>query len=166
MKKQPMWLFHLLYVYVAGLFKTIHSKHHPQGIDFLYNIQHDCPLSKCTASGKQPLMQERVESGLVQTYIEHKPIERFVINTHAFHNSHLLRAALPRSLVAPIQLHPDRRAKHFEIAGGLRVTQEAKRKVRITQKKNEVINPANITGPGPNKRKRLETGEEKLDGAL
>ena len=27
-------------------------------------------------------MQEHVESGLIQAYIEHKPIERFVINTH------------------------------------------------------------------------------------
>ena len=137
-------------------------EHHVQGIDFLYNVQHDCPLSKCTASGRQPLMQERVESGLVQTYIEHQPIERFVINTHAFHNSHLLRAALPRSLVVPIPLHPDRQAKHFEFAGTLRVTQEVKRKARATQKKNEV---ANNTSQGPNKRKRLETEEEILDGA-
>ena len=110
-------------------------------------------------------MQERVESGLVQTYIEHQPIERFVINTHAFHNAHLLRAALPRSLVAPILLHPDQQAKHFEIAGGLRVTQEAKRNARAAQKKDEVTNPAS-TGPGPNKRKRLETEEENLDGAV
>lgn len=137
-------------------------KHHAQGIDFLYNVQHDCPLSKCTASGKQPLMQERVESGLIQTYIEHKPIERFVINTHAFHNAHLLRANLPRSVVAPIPVHPDRQAKHLEIARGLRVTQEPKRKAR-GQGGNEVINPADSTGPGPNKRKRLETQQEDLD---
>jgi len=144
----------------------IHFKHQLQGINFLYNVQHDCPLSKCTASGKQPLMQERVESGLVQTYIEHKLIERFVINTHAFHNAHLLRATLPRSLVAPIPLHPDRQAKHFEIAGRLRVMQEAKRQVRVAQKKNEVIKSANDAAPGPNKRKRLETEEEDLDGAV
>ena len=31
-------------------------------------------------------MQERVESGLFKTSIEHKPVEHFVINTHAFHN--------------------------------------------------------------------------------
>ena len=105
-------------------------------------------------------MQERVDSGLIQAYIEHKPIERFVINTHAFHNAHLLWAALPRSLVAPIPLHTNRQAKHFEIAGGLRVTQEAKRKARAVQKKNGVMNPADGTGSGPNKRKRLETGLE------
>ena len=160
MKKQPMWLFHLLYVCAACLYSITRYKHRVQGIDFLYNVQHDCSLSKCTASGKQPLMQERVESGLIQAYIEHKPIERFVINTNSFHNAHLLRATLPRSLVAPIPLHPNRQSKHFEIAGGLRVTQEAKRKARAVQKKNGVINPAGDAGAGPSKRKRLETGLE------
>jgi hypothetical protein len=111
-------------------------------------------------------MQERVDSGLIQTCIEHKPIERFVINTHAFHNAHLLRATLPHSLVAPIPLYPDRQAKHFEIAAGLRVTQEAKRKTRVAQKKKEVINLADDTGPGPTKRKRLEMQEEDLDGVV
>jgi hypothetical protein len=165
MKKLPMWLFHQLYVYAVGLYiSIIHFNHHVQGIDFLYNVQHDCTLSKCTASGTRPLMQERVESGLIQTCIEHKPVERFVINTHAFHNAHLLRATLPRSLVAPIPLHPDRKAKHFEIAGSLRLTQEAKRKTRAAQKKKQVINPADNTGPGPKKRKRLETEEEDLEG--
>ena len=110
---------------LPALFSIIYLPH-IQGIDFLYNVQHDCPLAKCTTSGKQPLMQERVESGLIKSYIEHQPTERFVINTHAFHNAHLLCATLPRSLVAPIQLHQDRQAKHVEIVGRLRATQEAK----------------------------------------
>ncbi|KJA12723.1 hypothetical protein HYPSUDRAFT_125329, partial [Hypholoma sublateritium FD-334 SS-4] len=50
--------------------------------------------------------QERVESGSFRSYIQHNPIERFVINTHAFHNAHRLRAALERSLVVPIPLYP------------------------------------------------------------
>jgi hypothetical protein len=108
-------------------------------------------------------MQERVESGLVKSYIEHQPLERFIINTHAFHNAHLLRATLPRSLVVPIPLHQDRQAKHIEIAGSLRVAQEAKRtatKARAAQKKQEVINSADR--PGPSKRTRLEMEEADL----
>lgn len=128
-----------------------------QGLDFLYNVQHDCPLSKCTASGKQPLMQERVESGQIKAYIEHQPIERFVINTHAFHNAHLIRASLPRSLVAPAPFHPDRRAKHFEHAGSFRATQEAKRTASKARKNDGIPNPVQI-GTGSNKRQRLETG--------
>ena len=71
-------------------------------------------------------MQECVESGLVKSYIEHQPLERFIINTHAFHNAHLLRATLLHSLVVPILLHQDRQAKHIEIAESLQVTQKAK----------------------------------------
>ena len=52
-----------------------------------------------------------------------------IINTHAFHNPHILRSTLPRYLVLPIPLHQDRQAKHIEIAGNLqvRVAQETKR---------------------------------------
>jgi hypothetical protein len=125
----------------------------------VYNVQHDCPRAQCTASGSQPVMQERVESGLMKSYIEHQALERFVINTHAFHNTHLLRATLPRSLVVPIPLHQDRQAKHVEIAGRLRATQGAKRiatKARAAQKKQAV---ADGPGPGPSKRTRLEIEE-------
>lgn len=127
-----------------------------QRIDFLYNVQHDCSLAKCTASGKRPVMQERVESGLLMTYIEHRPCERFIINTHAFHNAHLLRSTLPRSLVAPIPLFQNRQTKHIEMARNLRETQQAKRtatKARATQKRQDTINAA---GPPSNKRMRSE----------
>ena len=134
-----------------------------QNIGFLYNVQHDCPLAKCTASGKQPLIQERVESSLFKTYIEHKPIERFVINTHAFHNAHRLRAALQRSLVVPFLLYPleVRQAKHTEIARILRATQKAKLEARIAQKKKKAMTPADKTGSViPQKRRRSEMEAE------
>lgn len=131
-----------------------------QGVDFLYNVQHDCPLSKCTASGKQPLIQERVESGKVKACIEHQPIERFIVNTHAFHNAHLIRASLPRLLIAPIPLHQDRQSKHFEIAGGFRAAQEVKRTANKARKNLAIQNPAGQTGGGSNKRQRLDTGED------
>ncbi len=112
-------------------------------------------------------MQERVESGLVRTYIEHQPLERFVINTHAFHNAHLLRATLPRSLVVPIPLHRDRQTKHIEIAGSLRATQVVKRtatKTRAALKKQQVMN-SDMSRPGPSKRTRLEMEETDLGEA-
>jgi hypothetical protein len=107
-------------------------------------------------------MQERVESGLFKTYIEHQPIEQFVINTHAFHNAHLLQATLPRSIIVPIPLYQDQEAKHIEIAGNLRSTQEFKRtatKACAMQKKQDA-NQA--TGSGPNKRARLEMQEADI----
>ncbi|KIJ94946.1 hypothetical protein K443DRAFT_639947 [Laccaria amethystina LaAM-08-1] len=124
--------------------ETVYAVIPPADIGFLYNVQHDCPLAKCTASGKQPLVQEQVESGLFKTYIEHRSIESFVINTHAFHNAHRLRAALDRSLVVPIPLYQleDRKAQHAKIAQSLRATQKAKREARASQKK-EMFPPSN-----------------------
>lgn len=135
-------------------------------MEFLYNVQHDCPLAKCTATGKQAVMQERVKSGLFTTYIEHQPIDRFIINTHAFHNAHLLRATLPRSLVVPILLCQNRESKHIEIASSLCATQEGKRtaaKARAAQKRQEAKDNVEQTSSGPNKRPRLEFGQD-LDG--
>ncbi|KAJ6610843.1 hypothetical protein B0H10DRAFT_1810936 [Mycena sp. CBHHK59/15] len=44
---------------------------------------------------------------------------RFIINSHAFHNAHLLCAALPRDLLVPILLFEDRKAKQDEFAATL-----------------------------------------------
>ena len=127
----------------------------------MYNAQHDCHLAKCTASGKRLLLQERVESGLTETVIEHHTVDRFVINTHAFHNAHLLRATLPRSLIAPISIYQDRQAKHTEIAGKLRISQESKQataKVRAADKKRAAVE---VLGPDSKQKKsRTELTDE------
>ncbi|KIK05963.1 hypothetical protein K443DRAFT_90306, partial [Laccaria amethystina LaAM-08-1] len=62
---------------------------------FKYNIQHDCCQAGCIASGKWAVLQEHVESGITETYIEHKPLDIFLINAHSFHNAHLIQAILP-----------------------------------------------------------------------
>jgi hypothetical protein len=137
-----------------------------QGTDFLYNVQHDCPLAKCTTFGKQPLMQECIESGLVKTYIEHQPIKCFVINTHAFHNAHLLHTTLPCSLVLPIPPHQDQWVKHIEIAVNLHIAQETKQnatKVHAVQKKLAAANSTDDSGPGSKKQKRMRVKE--MDGS-
>jgi hypothetical protein len=83
-------------------------------------------------------MQERVESDQIEQYIIHQPLDRFFINMHGFHNSHLLRATLPRDLVAPIPLFPDRQAKHFELAAQLR-EQVAGRKIALAKKRKQPV---------------------------
>ncbi|KAJ7698601.1 hypothetical protein B0H17DRAFT_1158298 [Mycena rosella] len=89
-------------------------------LKFKFNVQHDCHSAKCGATGVRLRMQEHVESGKTENYIVHASLARFIINTHAFHNAHLLRATLPRDLIAPIPLFPDREAKHHELAAQLR----------------------------------------------
>jgi hypothetical protein len=63
----------------------------------------------------------------VESYIEHQPVDHFIINLHALHNAHLLRNVLPRDLTRPLPLFLDRQAKHCEWAAELRVTKDAKR---------------------------------------
>lgn len=85
-------------------------------------------------------MQERVNTGLLDACVAHKPIDQFIINLHGFHNSHLVRMILPRSLTAPIPLFEDRLAKHNELAASLRVSQTNKRaqqKVRQAENKRK-----------------------------
>ena len=114
-------------------------------------------------------MQERVESGLLKTCIEHQTVDRFVINTHGFHNAHLLRATLPRPLTVPIPLHPDRQAKHFEIARNLRASQKIKRdtaKVCAAQKKLAAqpvpVDDSSLTGSKKRKRPIMEMEEDTV----
>ncbi|KAJ7766095.1 hypothetical protein B0H16DRAFT_1793006, partial [Mycena metata] len=104
------------------------------GIKFKFNAQHDCQSAKCEASGRRLRMQERVESDQVEQFIVHEPLDRFFINIHAFHNSHLLRATLPRDLIAPVPLFPDRQAKHYELAARLR-DKVAGRKTTLARKR-------------------------------
>ncbi|KAF8164710.1 hypothetical protein B0H34DRAFT_670737 [Crassisporium funariophilum] len=59
-------------------------------IMFEYDTQHDCLQARCIASGKQAVLQERVQTELreAESFIQHNPFDRFLINTHAFHNAH------------------------------------------------------------------------------
>lgn len=109
-------------------------------------------------------MQERVESGLFDAFIEHKSIDCFVINTHAFHNAHLLRATLDRSLVVPVLLYApeERKAKHAEFAQTLR-RKQAETKARAEQKRHESKKHESSTPAGTSssrKRTRLELEAE------
>ncbi|KAJ7731957.1 hypothetical protein B0H14DRAFT_3616062 [Mycena olivaceomarginata] len=101
-----------------------------KNIKFDFNTQHDCVSAACEATGVRPVMQERVESDNTEHFIVHTPLDRFIINTHSFHNPHLVRATVSRDLWAPVALFEDRRAKHDEFSARLRET--AKKRPRPT----------------------------------
>ncbi|KAF8214161.1 hypothetical protein K438DRAFT_2009234 [Mycena galopus ATCC 62051] len=110
-----------------------------KNIKFKFNVQHDCESAECDTSGVRLRMQERVESDQIENFVVHKPLDRFFINSQAFHNAHLLRATLPRDLLIPIPLFPDRRKKHNELAAQLREmqsTQATKRKEAAEKRKH------------------------------
>jgi len=94
---------------------------------FEYNAQHDCRHSQCIGSGERPLRQERIDSRVTEAFIVHNQHERYLINTHALHNAHLVRATLPRDLTRPIAFAPNREPHHITTAKELRATQESKR---------------------------------------
>ncbi|KAJ6540253.1 hypothetical protein B0H10DRAFT_1767244, partial [Mycena sp. CBHHK59/15] len=70
-------------------------------VQFSFNVQHDCRACGCDASGITRQMQERQESDKLIHSIVHKGDNRFVINTHGFHNAALLRKYLPVALTKP-----------------------------------------------------------------
>ncbi|KAJ7053540.1 hypothetical protein C8F01DRAFT_941604, partial [Mycena amicta] len=71
-------------------------------------------------------MQERVQSDKTENFIVHTSLERYIINMHSFHNAHLIRATLPRTLWAPVPLFSDRKSKHDEFAASLRNSKATK----------------------------------------
>ena len=75
---------------------------------------------------------------MMETFIEHKPLDSFLINMHAFHNAHLIRSILPRDLTALIPYTADHQSHHNQIAQKLQVGQDSKRKataLKAAQKK-------------------------------
>jgi len=129
-----------------------------QTILFSYNVQHDCRLDKCTTSGNRGVMQEWILSEKTKAYIEHKPVDRYLVNTHAFHNVHLIRATLPRHLTIPIPYAEDRQAHHIQIAAKLQVSQEAK--WIQTARKAEDRRKSKGTAKKSNKWKRVSILED------
>ncbi|KAJ7275955.1 hypothetical protein C8J57DRAFT_1466570 [Mycena rebaudengoi] len=120
------------------------------------NVQHDCYTAGCEATGVRPQIQERVTSDKTENYIIHNNLDRFIINSHAFHNAHLLRATLP-DLLTPIPVFADRRAKHDELAAELRAKRETKVANRKSKKRQRPEDDDQEDGREP-KRKRAKTG--------
>ncbi|KIK52226.1 hypothetical protein GYMLUDRAFT_77906 [Collybiopsis luxurians FD-317 M1] len=71
---------------------------------FLFNAQHDCQFAKCEVPGVHQRKQEHEDSDVQDAFIEHKPVDVYIINLHAFYNAHLIRELLPRTLTQPIPI--------------------------------------------------------------
>ncbi|KAJ7703890.1 hypothetical protein B0H17DRAFT_1157051 [Mycena rosella] len=127
-----------------------------KNIKFKFNVQHDCRSAECDATGVRLRIQERVESDQTENYIVHKSFDRFLINTHAFHNAHLLRAVLPRDLVAPIPIFTERTAKHDELAAQLREILTTRKAAAVAKKRKRLEDgdDAGETGERPRKKKK------------
>ena len=89
----------------------------------MFNTQHDCATAKCTDTHRTPCRQERLEIEATEPAIAHKPVDEYVINTHSLHNAHLLRKAIPRTLISPIPLIPSnqRESEHARAVAAWRL---------------------------------------------
>ncbi|KAJ7756797.1 hypothetical protein DFH07DRAFT_773023 [Mycena maculata] len=96
-------------------------------IRFRFSAQHDCRLVDCQPTALHPIVQERQETAQSTKLISHGDDDHFIVNMAALHNATLLRRALPIALTVPRPLYSDRKAHHYGIAVGLRVSQVMKR---------------------------------------
>ena len=152
-------------VSIPQLFTTAYitqAMPHLQNILFAFNAQHDCHQAKCTASGQRFVTQERLQSTVTEQYIVHEKLDKFIINTHSFHNAHLLRAALPRELIKPIPFSSNCREHHNQLASVLRGLQDVKRATtaaKVADKKRAAAADS-TSSAGPSKKRRV--GERGL----
>ncbi|THU77701.1 hypothetical protein K435DRAFT_701826 [Dendrothele bispora CBS 962.96] len=136
----------------------------PGDILFRLSVQHDCRLHNCQTTGSRTVMQEHRETPRHISKLEHSEDNHFIINTHALHNSTLLRNLLPRPLTEPKPLHEDRRIYHFSVATEYRVTQDAKRKA--TAAKTKATKAANKKAKKDREAEiEVHIGEDSSNGA-
>jgi hypothetical protein len=110
-------------------------------------------------------MQERVESSITETFVEHQPLEQWIINTTGFHNAHLLRRCLARGMWAPVPMFTAdcQLAKHYELAEQLRGTHsKCKAATAAAAAANrgpdEPVGPDETVGPRQVKSKKRKRG--------
>ncbi|KAJ3560563.1 hypothetical protein NP233_g10753 [Leucocoprinus birnbaumii] len=118
---------------------------------FDYNVQHDCYTGRCAATGQVPIRQERADTGATRGIIVHAPIEQYIINTHSFHNAHLVHKAVSHHLIAPIPRYSDRSNHHREMAQIL-----GQQSTRGTQATTTNSHLENMTETRGSKRQRVD----------
>ncbi|KAM6489231.1 hypothetical protein JOM56_015401, partial [Amanita muscaria] len=70
----------------------------PQDVICCVNVQHDCAYSKCVHFQQQAVHQDRLESTVSRSVIQHADIHRYVLNVFSIHNYKHISVTLPPSL--------------------------------------------------------------------
>ncbi|KAJ7223043.1 hypothetical protein GGX14DRAFT_626835 [Mycena pura] len=142
-----------------------------QDIQFAFNVQHDCSSGTCKPSGKRPVLQERLETRLEESFIEHDSlVNRFIINIASLHNPHLLRCVVPAALIKPMPIWDDRVLLHRQQAERLREGREARKaKNAAAAAARKALRPGTLKAPRVSKKtatgsKRTRTGDTGRPG--
>jgi hypothetical protein len=82
------------------------------------------------------IIQKQEETESTRASVEHKEVERYILNTHAFHNAHLLNEILSPSLynITPIYKPAERATIHAAAAKQLHDNRAAKKQARAAKK--------------------------------
>ncbi|TFK90573.1 hypothetical protein K466DRAFT_516936 [Polyporus arcularius HHB13444] len=138
-----------------------------QDLRFNFNVQHDCKAAGCSATGTRHVSQERQQSERTEAYIEHRDLQRFIINLHSLHNPHLIRSVLPRELTTPVpQTEELRREQHDKNAHSLRVERAKKKAAANAKKAKKAANKvASQRTASKNKQARTSTQRTAAHGA-
>lgn len=62
------------------------------------NLQHDCHLGGCQATGTKAVSQERETTAQTKAIVKHCDDTHFIMNIHSLHNSRSIMEALPPNL--------------------------------------------------------------------
>ncbi|KAJ7857926.1 hypothetical protein B0H14DRAFT_2578096 [Mycena olivaceomarginata] len=90
--------------------RTSDHVHQPRRFASLSMSSMTAPPAHVHQLASGPTLQERQETQLEESFIEHDTqVRRFVVNTASLHNPHLLRRILPAVLIKPSPLWDDRR---------------------------------------------------------
>ncbi|KZV67198.1 hypothetical protein PENSPDRAFT_584337 [Peniophora sp. CONT] len=130
----------------------------PTDVNFDFNTQHDCLAAHCSATGERKIIQERIETDKVETFIVHAALDSYIVNLHALHNAHRIRRVFDRQLTAPIASSPTpqaRRKLHDTLAAELRASVSASKAAKEADAAASALE-AELRPPA--KRKRIGDG--------
>lgn len=140
-----------------------------QDVLFAVNVQHDCFTSQCSTFAHRAEKQEREDAGKTLRYLQHNNTEYFVLNTHGFHNVHLLRQVLPATLIKPQPWAANREVLHRSLSEKF-ATQTKQRDSEAQKRRKQKQKEAELhtdEGVGcatsvlqTTKRRRVEAGED------
>lgn len=82
----------------------------------------------CTATRGTAQCQEREATSITTIRIKHEDDAHFIVNTHALHNAHILRAVFSPDLFLVQPCCLDRKQYHMELAKDLAANEKAKKK--------------------------------------
>ncbi|EMD36483.1 hypothetical protein CERSUDRAFT_74441 [Gelatoporia subvermispora B] len=109
--------------------------------------------TKCKASGRRFIRQERVETALTEEFIEHGSDDHFIVNMHSLHNAHLVCQVIPRNLSAPTPFYEDRDQHHSKASARLQRTARTKKEQQKLAREQQKQARAQDNQAGPSEPK-------------